>query len=195
LYYQIGLIGKRDLALAPDPRTGFEMVLLRMIAFRPGAGDNGRTTARPETRSLKTLPQDGGRSDSAGAEVTDLVDWWGLVEKIPVNGVVRELAMNLGLSDVSKDVFYLILDPSHEYLYDSARIELINAEIRNLGVNVLIKVEIKKHDIQTPALRMLRLREEKLQTAEQAITDDPTVQALQEKFGATLVKESIRLRE
>lgn len=103
--------------------------------------------------------------------------------------------MNLGLSDVSKDVFYLILDPSHEYLYDSARIELINAEIRNLGVNVLIKVEIKKHDIQTPALRMLRLREEKLQTAEQAITDDPTVQALQEKFGATLVKESIRLRE
>jgi DNA polymerase-3 subunit gamma/tau len=169
--------------------------LLRMIAFRPGAGDNGRTTARPETRSLKALPQDGGRSDSAGAEVTDLADWWGLVEKIPVNGVVRELAMNLGLSDVSKDLFYLILDPSHEYLYDSARIELINAEIRNLGVNVLIKVEIKKHDIQTPALRMLRLRQEKLQAAEQAITDDPSVQALQEKFGATLVKESIRLRE
>jgi DNA polymerase-3 subunit gamma/tau len=103
--------------------------------------------------------------------------------------------MNLGLSEVSKDVFYLFLDPSHEYLYDSARVEVINAEIRKLGVNVLIKAEIKKHDIQTPAQRMLRLREEKLQAAERAITDDPTVQALQEKFGATLVKESIRLRE
>ncbi len=35
LFYQIGLIGRRDLALAPDPRSGLEMVLLRMLAFRP----------------------------------------------------------------------------------------------------------------------------------------------------------------
>ena len=45
LFYQIGLIGQRDLPLAPDPRAGFEMVLLRMLAFRPqGAGE--RPTAR-----------------------------------------------------------------------------------------------------------------------------------------------------
>jgi DNA polymerase-3 subunit gamma/tau len=37
LFYQIGLIGQRDLPLAPDPRGGFEMVLLRMLAFRPAA--------------------------------------------------------------------------------------------------------------------------------------------------------------
>lgn len=35
LYYQIALQGRKDLALAPDPRQGFEMVLLRMLAFRP----------------------------------------------------------------------------------------------------------------------------------------------------------------
>ena len=35
LYYQTGMIGRRDLPLAPDPRAGFEMVLLRMLAFRP----------------------------------------------------------------------------------------------------------------------------------------------------------------
>ena len=35
LYYQIGLQGRNDLALAPEPRQGFEMVLLRMLAFRP----------------------------------------------------------------------------------------------------------------------------------------------------------------
>ena len=36
-YYQVGLIGQRDLPLAPDGRSGFEMVLLRMLAFRPAA--------------------------------------------------------------------------------------------------------------------------------------------------------------
>lgn len=36
LYYQLLLSGKRDLAYAPDPRTGLEMALLRAIAFVPG---------------------------------------------------------------------------------------------------------------------------------------------------------------
>lgn len=35
LYYQIGLIGRRDLSLAPTPKIGFEMAMLRMLAFRP----------------------------------------------------------------------------------------------------------------------------------------------------------------
>ncbi|WP_330924789.1 DNA polymerase III subunit gamma/tau [Candidatus Sororendozoicomonas aggregata] len=37
LYYQVGLVGKKDLPLAPSPRSGFEMALLRMLAFRPEA--------------------------------------------------------------------------------------------------------------------------------------------------------------
>jgi DNA polymerase-3 subunit gamma/tau len=37
LFYQVALNGKRDIALAPDPRGGFEMILLRMLAFRPAA--------------------------------------------------------------------------------------------------------------------------------------------------------------
>ncbi|WP_020208941.1 DNA polymerase III subunit gamma/tau [Gilvimarinus chinensis] len=35
LFYQTGLLGRRDLPLAPEPRAGLEMVLLRMLAFRP----------------------------------------------------------------------------------------------------------------------------------------------------------------
>ena len=45
LYYQIATSGRRDLALAPDSRTGFEMALLRMLAFRPG--DDATPAAAP----------------------------------------------------------------------------------------------------------------------------------------------------
>lgn len=45
LYYQIGLIGRRDLWLAPDPRTGLEMTLLRMLAFRPSGTDGAHPVA------------------------------------------------------------------------------------------------------------------------------------------------------
>lgn len=47
-YYQMGLIGRRDLPLAPDPRGGFEMVLLRMLAFRPAdSSDAPRQPLKP----------------------------------------------------------------------------------------------------------------------------------------------------
>ncbi|WP_427979460.1 DNA polymerase III subunit gamma/tau, partial [Agarivorans sp.] len=35
LLYQIAITGKRDLAYAPSPRGGFEMTILRMLAFQP----------------------------------------------------------------------------------------------------------------------------------------------------------------
>ncbi|MDR0181358.1 DNA polymerase III subunit gamma/tau [Lysobacter arvi] len=42
LWYQMALNGRRDLALAPSPRAGFEMSLLRMLAFRPSEGEGAR---------------------------------------------------------------------------------------------------------------------------------------------------------
>ncbi len=37
LFYQAALMGRKDLAVTPDARMGFEMTLLRMLAFRPAA--------------------------------------------------------------------------------------------------------------------------------------------------------------
>jgi DNA polymerase-3 subunit gamma/tau len=51
LFYQIGLIGQRDLSLAPDPRSGFEMVLLRMLAFRPQSVDEASGASHQATPS------------------------------------------------------------------------------------------------------------------------------------------------
>ena len=43
LYYQIALIGFRDLHILPDLRSGFEMCLIRMITFAPdGSEDAGQ---------------------------------------------------------------------------------------------------------------------------------------------------------
>ncbi|MGF6712517.1 DNA polymerase-3 subunit gamma/tau [Luteibacter sp. W1I16] len=41
LYYQIATNGRRELPMAPDARIGFEMVLLRMYAFRPAEAGQG----------------------------------------------------------------------------------------------------------------------------------------------------------
>ncbi|KUJ74681.1 hypothetical protein AVO42_04625 [Thiomicrospira sp. XS5] len=39
--YQIALLAKQDMSMAPDIRIGFEMALLRMLAFQPGTQGEG----------------------------------------------------------------------------------------------------------------------------------------------------------
>lgn len=50
LFYQTALLGRRDLPLAPDARAGFEMVLLRMLAFKPQGVMDVPTQALPQSR-------------------------------------------------------------------------------------------------------------------------------------------------
>lgn len=60
LFYQTALLGRRDLPLAPDPRAGFEMVLLRMLAFKPQGVIDVPTQALPQASSqpaIRTEPQ------------------------------------------------------------------------------------------------------------------------------------------
>ncbi|HEU4664648.1 MAG TPA: DNA polymerase III subunit gamma/tau [Dokdonella sp.] len=46
LWYQMAVTGRRDLPLAPTPRVGFEMALLRMLAFVPAGGSRTAAIAR-----------------------------------------------------------------------------------------------------------------------------------------------------
>jgi DNA polymerase-3 subunit gamma/tau len=225
LFYQIALIGKRDLMLAPDPRTGFEMVLLRMLAFRPvedGIDQSPTKVRATGTRLPPTTPVSAANAGNAkpvqqdtrpavpsaatdtGGAISDVQTsepdpevavWRDLVGRMQISGVVRELAMNLGLNNIDGNVYHLVLDSRHEYLFDVGRIEAITAALQKFEKDASIKVVVGDHNMETPSRCMQRLREEKLQAAEQAITEDPNVQALKEKLGATLVKDSIRVRE
>ncbi|WP_444956743.1 DNA polymerase III subunit gamma/tau [Microbulbifer sp. ZKSA002] len=57
LYYQMALLARRDLPLAPDQRSGFEMALLRMLAFRPqGVADIPRSPLPSASESVSPAP-------------------------------------------------------------------------------------------------------------------------------------------
>jgi DNA polymerase-3 subunit gamma/tau len=151
LYYQIGLIGRRDLALAPDPRGGFEMVMLRMFAFRPQSEDDAVTAAPAAVRATGTgspLPGNARaaaptRSAAAAAEQkaaasaaepepepasgatpgADAVmdDWQALIERLDLKGVARELALNCALVERTEQSLVLAVDPVHARLLNESR--------------------------------------------------------------------------
>src|SRR5437016_3521141 len=102
LFYQTAIIGRRDLPLAPDPRTGFEMTLLRMIAFRP-AGESGVTrtpAAEPAARAAASAAGAGSPSAASGpagasspVEAAGAADpWASIVNALELSGAARQLA-------------------------------------------------------------------------------------------------------
>lgn len=79
LFYQSGLVGQRDLSMAPDARTGFEMVLLRMLAFRPDSGGQPEVplpeagVALSEQRGVASIASSIEGEVKPGSESTDFV--------------------------------------------------------------------------------------------------------------------------
>src|ERR1700676_5571621 len=86
LYYQIALGGRRDLAMAPDPRMGFEMTLLRMLAFRPDAA--AVRTGAPASG----IPAP--NASTAKSTGIDANNWPAVVEAAALSGMVRQFALN-----------------------------------------------------------------------------------------------------
>ncbi|MCW8845742.1 MAG: DNA polymerase III subunit gamma/tau [Gammaproteobacteria bacterium] len=67
LFYQIAITGRRDIDLAPDPKSGFEMTLLRMLAFKPDAGAPPSATSTPGRGGSKKPAAIGDSPDKTGS--------------------------------------------------------------------------------------------------------------------------------
>lgn len=209
LCYQIALIGKRDLPLAPDPRVGFEMILLRMLAFKPvSATDESRpaasSQARPAQRSAvpaKPAPAESRpRSASEAAPANRVADaapenpnWAALVDALSLKGISRELAVNCEFEGREGDMLRLSLNATHQQLLtEQSRERLQQALARHYGQPIQLRITASDSADATPAERR-KLRENRLQeAAREAIEGDPNVQALEDAFGATIKPASIK---
>ncbi len=205
LYYQIGLIGRRDLPLSPEPRGGFEMVLLRMLAFRPVQAETGAPALSQKTQpaqpaavkkaALKPAPQvaagGGGTADASTSE------WAGIIESLSLKGMAREMSLNCVFHGMQDDVVELTLDPAHVHLLGKAREEQLEAALAEYYQRK-VSVRINKKDklqSETPAGQRTRQKNERQQQAEQSIQQDENIKAIQDAFGGSVNQESIRPRD
>jgi DNA polymerase-3 subunit gamma/tau len=224
LYYQTAVIGRRDLPLAPDPRTGFEMTLLRMVAFRPlpesaalagsaparDAGSApapaGRRVSADRVESPAAAHRASGESDTRGtsppAETRAAPSpeaaaagsaWAAIVAGLDLQGAARQLASHCTLVGREGAVVRLALDPRNQFMRTRALEEkLTQALSRHYGEPVRLEFAMAVPSAETPAQAQERNSLAKVEAARQALDEDPTVRALKDRFGATLVPETVR---
>ena len=215
LYYQIALAGRRDLPMAPDPRLGFEMTLLRMLAFRPDAapasavvGAAPASAGMPPGRSAASPPRDqrgaAAREHAPSAAATetaatraaafaiDAENWLSVVEAAGLGGMVRQLAFNCVPASYDNAALVLRLDAAA----DARRSKPIEEKLaqglsKYLGRDIRIVFEISD-GLATPARQRVQADQERSLRAAAAFEQDPAVKGLRERFGAEVDSASVK---
>jgi DNA polymerase-3 subunit gamma/tau len=200
LFYQTAILGRRDLGLAPDPRSGFEMTLIRMLAFRPPEPPD-RTLEAPRVAGVRQSPAsiapplaEAPRA-SAKPPATRLTpeNWAAVIGELDLQGAARQLAANCVFVAREADVIRLELDARHQLMKTRAQEEkLVQALTRHLGTPVRLEFSLAGGSPGTPAEASARAVAAGLEEARRSLELDPTVQALKERFGATLHPETVR---
>jgi DNA polymerase-3 subunit gamma/tau len=190
LYYQIGVVGRRDLAVAPDPRSGLEMTLLRMLVFRP-------VSASQVDTQVPTPPQAAGTSDDATPPPSPTRratgNWDEIIAQLQLSGLVGEMANNSVLESCDNGELRLVLDEAFAQLHSKEREAMLRAALeRFYGEAVQLTLRIGTPATETPAQQKLRVQDARQQAAVDAIYNDPNVKALQQRFDARINPNSIR---
>jgi len=215
LYYQTAITGRRDLPLAPDPRTGFEMTLLRMIAFRPGgeaaragapAASLGKPGAAPPAGAAVEKPRAAPATVTAVAAAVapaaappaperaeDGAQWAQILGQLELSGAARQLASHCVFLGRQGAVVRLGLDPRNQPVCTPAQEDkLAQALSRYFGAAVRLEFQAVAAGVETPAQAQRRASEAELAAARRSFETEPGVQGLRERFGATVLPETVR---
>lgn len=205
LYYEIAVHGRRDLALAPDPRTGTEMTLLRMLAFRP---DDGPMQYAPvSTPSVAKRPaasrpaaQPGSSKSATAAPVATTGDeddearrWYRWVGAMELDGVARMLAANCAWCGEQDGVISLSLDKRSAAMLTDERCHVLEQALcRYLERDVRIDVSLSgESSRQTPQAQGEQDSRNQQRAAVETLEKDAGVAAFRELMDAKLDPDTV----
>ncbi len=202
LLYQIAINARRDLDYAPDARAGFEMALLRMLAFRPqaapplaasgggqaraaataagaraagGAGTCSRAGREPCRRGRVRLGRARRHARPAGQRPSPRA----ALRVRRAQGRSRAAAARPGGESFRRGpIEQRVAEALSQHYGEAIRLEIVAAEVPD--------------EILTPARRDALATADRQRAAEQSIDSDPAVRAMREVFGATVKPGSVK---
>jgi len=196
LQYEIALQGREELSLAPDEHAGFDMTLLRMLAFRPENATDGETAAPDKAAAApvrRAKPTPAAAGAGARPQSDDDAFWPKLVRQLQVTGAARELARNAELARHDGNAFELVVPKSKSYLAEKAYQEKLRAALeQHLGARATVKVGVGETTGRSTAAIEAGEREVRQTEATRAVRADPFVQDLVKLCDAQVIDSSIR---
>ncbi len=212
LNYQIVTLGRRDLGLAPDERTGLEMTLLRLFAFQPASAGAPASSIRPATspvraatRPARSSPQTTGplAADEEGTAVVSSVpsvslvpeQWPTLARSLRLSGLVGQFALQaelLSCDDQGGHVHCRFRVAIPALAESAVRTRAQEALTAHFGKPCRVDIELGAPGTDTAAAQDAHTAARAQAIAEATIQADPVVQSILQDFGGRIVPGSIR---
>ncbi|MDP9010729.1 MAG: DNA polymerase III subunit gamma/tau [Pseudomonadota bacterium] len=206
LYYQIALGGRRDLNMAPEPRVGFEMTLLRMLAFRPESAVQPVRTGRPNPVAAQADSAAAGAAapgpaasgaaplvDRARLTGVDANNWPAVVEAAALSGMVRQLALNCVPAGFENNLLTLKLDQAaSDRRTRPIEEKLVQGLSKYFGRDIRVAFETAESALNSPARQRVQAEQDRIARAASAFESDPAVKGLRERFGADVDASSVK---
>jgi len=193
-----------DLELAPDARSGFEMVMLRMLTFKPVRAQMNTHVAPPKPLAPKTqttppspvavaptVPQIV-EAPPVSKHLDHNATWPEIIAAIKIGGMTRELANNCVLDSLDNKTCTLLLDPGHKQLRSAVTEDKLQKALQTYyGSPIKLVIQAQKTAQETPALQLTKERADRQQAAVDAIDADENILALKDQFDARILPGSI----
>ena len=206
ILYQIGLLAKRDMDLAPNLSDGFEMALLRMMSFLPeeykDKESKKKATPKKETTGLLEEKIEKGKKESKKEiENTKIDKLSKIIDGKKWNEVFNSLKLDLGTKQLLSHCSFLRIEESIIYFsMPKDKLELLSGTHRkkfqeSLRVLTHSECNIFFEEIETenssPFYEKKKLKEHELDKARESIDKDPKVNHILNSLGGRVVDSSI----
>lgn len=176
LYYQILLEGKRELELASSMKAGFEMLVLRIIAFRPQTSakinekptntriksqdspvksvERTKETGRQETTQTKAALEPEAQNiqvaetaQSVQQNYVNAKNWHEVVDKLQITAITKQLADNCSFHGFENGVLELNLPQSLSIFLNSSNMDKLEKALFNYS-SLIKKVKITQFEME-----------------------------------------------
>lgn len=175
IYYQIALLGRRDLWLAPSPKQGFEMVILRMLAFQTNDIASIEITEPTEKQELSEM------------ESPTLLSWRELLPTLELSGMSYALASNCTLRKMTEENIELTLSVNHKpMLNPKAQERIAEALTRYFKRPMQLSIQLSTDELATPLKQQLTEDEQRLTSAKKAASENSQIKKFIEMYDATI---------
>ncbi|QDC80328.1 DNA polymerase III subunit gamma/tau [Candidatus Methylopumilus universalis] len=220
LLYQITILGRRDLYLAPDEYAGFTMTLLRMLSFAPQDAVIAKNPAiaKNDVAHSATKMQSAAISKDVSSEtfeikkkieVTQEIDedisnkeiskeavpfngnWRELVDQLKL-GLVKALAQQSELVSFMNNEIILSIADEHKHLLNEAYQKKLELSLSEHFSQRIKLVILQKGANNSPLKQKQEERSTLMKDTENAILQDQFVKSLLTEFNAEIIPSSIK---
>jgi len=220
LLYQITILGRRDLYLAPDEYAGFTMTLLRMLSFAPqdaliaknpaiAKNNVAHSATKMESAAISKDVSSETFEIKKKIEVTHEIDedisdkeiskdavpfngnWRELVDQLKL-GLVKALAQQSELVSFKNNEIILSIADEHKHLLNEAYQKKLELSLSEHFSQRIKLVILQKGANNSPLKQKQEERSTLMKDTENAILQDQFVKSLLTEFNAEIIPSSIK---